>query len=170
MTKSALVLGVPHQLQGPRFHGYVDDQSYGIRVRNLIQDGVDFVLEEATGFNPSTAETLTESILGAGHYLDIDPSVDERENNGIAKITGGGGPIDPCHSTDVCSWEFLEEQRKREELWLHKIQSQRFCKALVIVGLAHGLSIAFRLTSDRVDVREVRYYIPYQKLYTRPRP
>jgi hypothetical protein len=124
MTKSALVLGVPHQLQGPNFMGYVDDPSYGVLLEDLIHDGVDFVFEEATGRGPSTAEKLTQSILGPGHYLDVDPALNERAKYGIAKVTGGGGPIDPCHSIDVHESALVEEQGKREKLWIERIQMQ----------------------------------------------
>lgn len=168
MSKAALILGVPHQLQGPSFRGYIDDPSYGILLQDLIQHGVDFVFEEATGRRPSTAEKLTESVLGAGHHLDVDPPVNERAKYGIAKITGGGGPIDPSRPIDVYESALVEEQRKREELWLQRIQTQPFSKALIVVGLAHALSIAFRLVSAGVGIPEVRHYVPYHKFCTRP--
>ena len=39
------------------------------------------------------AERLAESILGVGHYLDVDPPRKERPKYGIAEDVGGGGTI-----------------------------------------------------------------------------
>jgi hypothetical protein len=46
MTRSALILGVAHELQGPGFLGYVHDPSYLLLVEGAMI-GVDFVFEEA---------------------------------------------------------------------------------------------------------------------------
>jgi hypothetical protein len=129
--------------------------------------GVNFVFEEATGRGPSIAEELVGSSHRRVQYLDFDPTPDERPMHGIAKVVGGGWPIDPCNSLDACETSTVEEQRKREELWLERVLSNPFDKALVIVGLAHGLSFAFRLTSNGISVTESQNYIPYSKLCTR---
>jgi len=57
-----------------------------------------------------------------------------------------GGPIDPSHSNDVYERSLVYEHRKREELWVRRMQAQNFKNGLVIVGLAYTLSIAFRLS------------------------
>ena len=73
MARSVLVLGVAHELQGSKFQGYVDDPSFGLLLKSSM-NGVDFVFEETAGLGPSKAEDLANSILGTGHYVDIDPS------------------------------------------------------------------------------------------------
>lgn len=166
MSKSAVLLGVPHQLQGLGFRGYVEDPSYSRLVKTLM-GGVDFVFEEATGRGPSIAEQLVGFSQRPVQYLDFDPPPDERPKHGIEKLVGGGWPIDPCNSSDVCETSTVGEQRKREELWLDRVLSKPFEKALVIVGLAHSLSFTFRLTSKGINVNESQYYIPYSKLCTR---
>lgn len=166
MGKQVQVIAVPHQLQGPGFHGYVKDESYSDWIEAFIRNEVDFVFEEAAGRGPSIAEQLADSILGPGHYLDIDPPRDERPKYGLAKDSGGGGPIDPVHSTDIYEQSDVDEQRKREELWQKRILGQPFKKGLVICGTAHALSVAFRLRAPDVEV-EVYTYTPHGKLCPR---
>jgi hypothetical protein len=167
MSKSVLVLGIPHQLQGPGFLGYVEDRSYALLVENLMQDDVDFVFEEAAGRGPSIAELLVDAFPRAVKYVDIDPPPDKRPMYGIAMKVGGGGPIDPCNSPDMYESSKVDEQSKREELWLHCILCKPFKKGLAIVGLAHSLSFAIRLLSAGVSVDETYSYIPFNKLCTR---
>jgi hypothetical protein len=95
MRKSASVLGVPHQLQGPKFAGYVHNPTYSRFIEDLIKREVGFVFEEASGRGPSIAEDLAKSLLGSGHYLDVDPSRDERPKYGIAMDVGGGQRLTP---------------------------------------------------------------------------
>jgi hypothetical protein len=172
MSKSIIVLAVPHQLQGPKFRGHIYDSAYA----NLIEDfiaGADFVFEEAAGRRPSTAEDIANTVLGPGHYLDIDPPRDERNKYGIAVDTGGACPIDPYQKVepgvppDGYNFEIVDEHRKREELWLLRLQDQPFEKGLAICGIAHGLSFAFRLLSAGISVERTNSYIPYHKLCTR---
>lgn len=167
MNKTMLVLAVPHQLQGPNFQGYLEDPSYACLVESSLHTGVNFVFEEVAGRGPSIAEGLAKSLLGAGRYVDIDPSRNERQKYGISEGTGEGYPIDPFNSSDAYYCLSLADQRKREELWLQRIQAQHFEKGLVICGLAHCLSISFRLQSDGFSV-ETYNYMPYNKLCTRP--
>jgi hypothetical protein len=166
MTKSVQVIAVPHPLQGPGFPGYVEDESYSDWVESFIRNGADFVFEEAAGRKPSIAQQFADSFLGSGHYLDIDPSREERPKFGLAKDSGGGGPIDPMRSTDIYEQSDVDQQKKREELWQKRIEGQTFTKGLVICGLAHALSVAFRLRAPGVEV-EVYTYIPYGKLCPR---
>ena len=130
MARSILVHGIPHQIQGPNFQGYVEDESFGPWVRSLIrQFQVDFVFEEASGRGPSVAEGLVQSLQNKVGYLDIDPPANERHKYGIAQRTGEGGPIDPVRSLDVYEISYVDEHKKREEEWLRRIQSK--------IGRAH---------------------------------
>jgi hypothetical protein len=165
MTKSVAVLAVPHQLQGPGFRDYVEDPSYPLLLKLLMRvHDVDFVFEEAAGRHPSVADCSATAFHRPAQYLDIDPPPEERPKYGIAMEVGGGAGIDPCHSPDYYESSKVDEQRKREELWVSRIVSTPFQKALVIVGVAHGLSVAFRLVSAGVSVAETYVYTPYSKL------
>lgn len=166
MSRCVQVIAVPHQLQGPGFHSYVEDESYSDWVGAFIRNGVDFVFEEASGRGPSVGQQLADSVLGPGHYLDIDPSRDERPKYGLAKDSGGGGCIDPMNSADVYEQSNVDQQRKREELWQERIQAKTFKKGVVICGTAHALSVAFRLRAPGVEV-EVYTYTPHGKLCPR---
>jgi hypothetical protein len=166
MSQSVQLIGVPHQLQGPGFHGYVEDPSYSDWVEGFIQAGVDFVFEEAAGRRPTIAEQHALSILHPGHYMDLDPPVNERHKYGLAQVSATGGPIDPAHSTDVYESPFVSEQIKREELWQKRMQSEKFQKSLAICGVAHSLSFAFRLHGAGMNVT-VSTYIPHGKLCPR---
>lgn len=164
------VLAVPHQLQGPCFEGYVQDPSYERLVNRLVRQA-DFVFEEAAGRLPSVAQTSTGKILGSGHYLDVDLPPGQRQQYGIAEKTGKDFPIDPSQlcsdvTPDIGDCVFVNEHRKREELWLQKIQSQVFEKGLMVCGTSHGLSFAFRLQCAGFSEVILYSYIPYNKLCT----
>jgi hypothetical protein len=166
MRQSMQLIGVPHQLQGPKFNGFVQDPCYSDWVESFIRGGVDFVFEEAAGRRPTIAEQHALGFLEPGHYIDIDPPPNERHKYGLADVSATGGPIDPAHSSDVYESPLVGEQRKREELWQKRIQSEKFQKGLVICGIAHSLSLAFRLESIGISV-EVSTYIPHGKLCNR---
>jgi hypothetical protein len=163
-----IVLAVLHELQGPGFLGFVDVPSYRELVKELIHTGVDFVFEEAAGRGPSIAEDLTDSILKSGHYLDVDLPADERPQHGMAKKSVESVFIDPCgNHPDSCGASIVDEQEKRENFWLQRIQSEQFTKGLVVCGIAHGLSLAFRLRSAGISVSRVLTYTPYATLCNR---
>jgi hypothetical protein len=166
MAKSVTVLGVLHDLQGPHFPGYVEDPSYPMLLESLMRE-IDCVFEEASGLGPSIAEDLAASHLGAGHYLDVDPPRNERAKYGIPEKTTDGCPIDPCNSPDTFAILFVDAQRLREELWIRRIEQHAFKKAIVIVGIGHSLSIAFRLIVAGIVVDQVLAYTPHQKLCQR---
>jgi hypothetical protein len=146
MKKSVMVLAVPHQLQGTGFQGYVEDESYSDLVGQLIRKNVDSVFEEAAGRGPTIAQGLAQFVLGAGHYLDVDPPPAERPRLGIG-TAGGGDRLAPGESADFYEWAIIEENKKREELWKQKIEAQSFVMGLMICGIGHCLSFAFRLSS-----------------------
>ena len=168
VKKAVLVLAVPHQLQGMGFIGYVNDPSYRTFVEDLVSEGRDFVFEEAAGQKPSHAEEIADAVLGAGHYLDVDPS--DRAACGISAKTGGREPVDefarvaPGTIGDTYEFSIVSEQEKREAYWARMITSQDFKNGLAICGLCHGLSLAFRLESAGIDVSKAFSYIPWHKL------
>ena len=172
MSKSVVVLSVPHELQGPQFPRHVNDPASSHLVEGLIKGGIsvegfatgriDFVFEEAAGRRPSIAEDLAKSLLGPGHYLDVDPPPHERRKHGI-KLETGGYWFDPSLGAHY-RWEEVDEHRKREQLWLQAVQAQAFETGLAICGLGHGLSFPFRLLSAGVRVLLTFNHIPYDKL------
>jgi hypothetical protein len=166
-NKSVLVLAVPHELQGPGFRGYVKDPSYETFVEDFLWSGYDFVFEEAAGRQPSIARDLAVKRLGVAAYLDFDPPPAERPKFGIPAICSGGGPIDPAHSTDFYESCIVGAQRLREEHWVGQIQARPFTKAVAICGVAHALSLAFRLETLGLSESEARIYLPYSKLCKR---
>ena len=169
MSRSMQVLSVLHQLQGPQFEGYVKDRSYELLVKRLIGE-VDFVFEEAGGRQSSVAQDFANGALGAGqYYLDVDPTPDERQQYGIAEKRGEDFPVDPSQlcsgvTLDIGHCAFVSEHRKREELWLQKIQSQVFEKGLMVCGISHGLSFAFRLLSVGFSEVRLSQYLPHGKV------
>jgi len=165
-SRTALVLAVPHQLQGQSSQQFIDDPAYRELLSVKIEDGVDFVFEEAAGLRPTFAEELAESLIGLGFYLDIDPPKAERVKHGLAEVTGRSEVINPLRGGSY-RWELVEEHRKREELWLERILSKSFTKGLVICGIGHSLSFSFRLQSAGVSVPKTYDYSPYDKLCRR---
>lgn len=164
MSQSMLVLAVPHPLQGSKFQGYVQDNHYSNLVKRLVTQ-VDFIFEESAGRGPSIAEELVNKIHGPGHYMDFDPSPAERPNFGIKENLTDFSPIYP-YDSEKCDTTEVAEQEKREALWLQRIRETQFEKGLAIVGLAHNLSLAFRLQAAGVSVADSYTYTPYNKLCT----
>jgi hypothetical protein len=155
MTRSAVLLATLHEFQGAGFQDFVEDQFYTSGIRSCILSGhVDFVFEEAGGKFPSIAQDLAGSLLTPGHYLDIDRrEVEPGLHMGIKPI---------CGFTSINAGEC----RKREELWLQRMDGQQFRKGLVICGVGHSLSFAFRLTNAGYDV-ELCQHLPFGKLCRR---
>jgi len=67
------------------------------------------------------------------------------------------------NSPEVACWLKVEDQAKREALWLCKILEQNFGNGLVICGCPHTLSFAFRLLSAGFETKAC-YYMPHHKL------
>jgi hypothetical protein len=166
MTRSVIVLGTAHEFQGPKFTGHVKDPSYVMLIETSI-DGCDFVFEEASGRRPTIAEELVNSTLGDGHYLDVDPQASERLQYGIPAETTASWPISMHDSPESYTSMFVTPQRLREELWIKRIDKERFSKALFIVGIGHSLSVAFRLENAGFVIEEARAYTPYNNLCRR---
>lgn len=118
---------------------------------------LDFIFEEASGLGPTTAEKLALSRWGQNHYLDVDPSPEERPQHGIPKETRKPFWIDHRNSGDSAYRQLLDAHIKREEFWLRRVKGTDFCKALMVCGIAHMLSFSFRLRADCFDVEAVSY-------------
>jgi hypothetical protein len=166
--RSVTIFGTVHQVQGATKdrRKNIDDPAY-LSLLNQFLQGKDFVFEEASQLGPTKTEKVTEQLLGANHYLDIDPHPSDRWAFGIG-VTGRRLEIDP-HSqlTDFYFQEFEEEQFKRESLWLDKITNTNFTNALLVCGYLHSLSIACRLRFAKFTV-ETWTYVPYLKLCPGP--
>jgi len=60
-------------------------------------------------------------------------------------------------SVAFANWQVLDVHAKREELWLARMRQRRFQSALVICGLVHLLSFAFRLQAANFSVQAINY-------------
>ena len=167
MAQTIIVLGTFHQLQGPKFIGYVDDPSYRELVEVLIKtNSVDFIFEEASGRGPSIAEELAKC-LGTDRYQDVDPSRDERNKHGIALETEISIPIDLwSNPPEFYSEQKIQEHQKRENLWITRLQERSFTAGLMICGIAHCLSLSFMLQRFGYAVTTFNY-IPHHKVCPR---
>jgi hypothetical protein len=160
-----LVFGVPHQVQGEKFHASFDDECYRDTLEQLVAvNQVDFIFEEAGGRVPSHAGILAATNDSVG-YEDVDPPREEREKYGLSKNTGEGYVVDlwqdpPC----TPRLEYIDRQDAREEFWLSRIREKKFSSALVICGAAHCLSVSFRLRNAGYVVDRCIQYLPHEKL------
>jgi hypothetical protein len=60
-------------------------------------------------------------------------------------------------TVSFANWQLLDVHAKREELWLQRMQQRKFESALVICGLVHLLSFAFRLREANYSVQAINY-------------
>jgi hypothetical protein len=159
MNPRVTVLATLHVIQGAeKRHGNVHDPMYvGLLNQLLVSEGLDFVFEEASGLGPTVAEKLALQELGPGHYLDIDPSRNERAEHGIATSSNDPHMIGTPPKVAFANWQILGVHLKREELWLKRMQQREFESALVICGLVHLLSFAFRLQAANFSVQAIDY-------------
>jgi hypothetical protein len=159
MSASVIMLGTYHELQGSeKRHGNVNDPLYAELVQYLIEDErIDFVFEEATDLGPTTAERLAAKLLGAGRYLDVDPSTQQRESFGIPAETNTPFLIGNPPDAGFANWQPIKMHEAREKLWLQRLSGRTFTKALMICGFAHMMSFAFRLQQDNFGVKMVDY-------------
>jgi hypothetical protein len=164
MSQAIIILGTFHQLQGRNFTGHVDDPSCRALIQTLIKtNNVDFIFEEASGRGPSIAEELANRV-GADRYQDIDPDRNERSRYGIAEETEISIPVDLwSHPPEFYSEQKLQDHQKREDLWITRLQRRHFTTALMICGIAHCLSVSFRLQGAGYAVKAFNY-IPHHKV------
>jgi hypothetical protein len=153
------VLATLHVLQGAeKRHGNVHDPMYAMLLKDLIaSEGVEFIFEEASGLGPTIAEKLSQQELGFGRYLDIDPANANRVEFGIPPNSNESHIIGTPPKVAFAHWQILEVHAKREILWMKRIQQHKFESALVICGLVHLLSFAFRLQSEQFSVQAIDY-------------
>jgi|HubBroStandDraft_5_1064220.scaffolds.fasta_scaffold362570_1 hypothetical protein len=159
--KKLIIFGTYHQVQGVQ--GADDfkniyDPDYKTLLEELIQlHDVKFIFEEASGFGPSVA-----SEMATVPYLDID-----FENTYDAQSKFPEPPETMFHPRSkvqetACKLG-LEVQNWRESRWVFQIKDQQFETGLVICGLLHSLSIAFRLQLEGFNVH-VYTYQPIKRL------
>lgn len=170
MSRRVTILGTNHLFQGCSKHPrIVIDPLYRSLVASLIaSDKVDFVFEEATGFGPTIAEEIAESMLGNGHYLDVDPMA-EREAHGVGGPTARLEQLYEIPKGEVpayCCEFIVAGQKTREALWLEAMEATEFKSGLLICGLAHLLSMAFRLEASGYSVT-AKLYNPEHRLCER---
>jgi hypothetical protein len=159
MNPRVTILATLHALQGAeKRHGNLHDPMYLTLLRDLIAtERVEFIFEEASGFGPTIAEKLSLQELGSGRYLDIDPANADRLNLGIPPNSNEPHIIGSPPKVAFAHWQILEVHAKREILWMKRVQQHKFESALVICGLVHLLSFAFRLQSEQFSVQAIDY-------------
>jgi hypothetical protein len=160
MGRVVIVLATLHEFQSlEKFFRTRVDPIYANLLGQLIDDEhLDFIFEEASGLGPSTAQELSREKLGPDRYLDVDPYREQRESLGIRGESGEPYFIDGSpQGGPTATWQFLEAHERREEIWLQRILQQEFEKALMICGVAHTLSFAFRLRAEEQEVKILEY-------------
>ena len=159
MHPRVTVLATLHVIQGAEKRlGNVYDPVYvALLDKLMISEGVDFIFEEASGLGPTIAEKLALEKLPFGHYVDIDPARGERAAFGIPTSSSEPNMIGTPPTVAFANWQLLEVHAKREELWLQRMQQRKFDSALVICGLVHLLSFAFRLREAEFSVQAINY-------------
>jgi hypothetical protein len=159
MNPRVTVLATLHLIQGAEKRvGNVQDPMYLELLNKLmVSEGVDFIFEEASGLGPTIAEKLALEKLAFGHYVDIDPPKGDRAEFGIPSISSEPHMIGSPPNVSFANWQILEAHAKREEIWLKRIQQHEFHSALVICGLVHLLSFAFRLRDAKFSVQAINY-------------
>jgi len=159
MNPRVTVLATLHVIQGAEKRvGNVHDPMYVALLKKLlVSEGVDFIFEEASGLGPTIAEKLALEQLAFGHYVDIDPARSERPDFGIPASSSEPNMLGEPPTVAFANWQILEAHAKREELWVKRMQQHEFKSALVIVGLVHLLSFAFRLQSAKYSVQAINY-------------
>jgi hypothetical protein len=153
------VLATLHVIQGAEKRvGNVHDPMYvALLHKLLVSEGVDFIFEEASGLGPTIAEKLALEQLAFGHYVDMDPARADRPDFGIPANSSEPNMIGTPPTVAFANWQILDVHAKREELWLERMQRHEFKSALVICGLVHLLSFAFRLQKAKYSVQAINY-------------
>jgi hypothetical protein len=159
--KSIIVLAVSHrvQLDDPTVpFKTIDDPVYKELLRGIISnEHLDFVGEEA-GDKTTHAEQITQDLLGAGHYLNVNPPVEDLERLGVAQSCHGS----PLGEPPVMYWS-IEKNETRENFWVDRIVESNPTRGLLICGCFHAFSAAAKLFDRKFKV-ETRTYMPWDKL------
>jgi hypothetical protein len=156
MNRSVILLATLHEFQGlAKYPDSIEGSDYASGIESCIRSGrVDFVFEEAAELGPSIAEQHSNLFLEQGHYLDID------SGRGKSNPLGGSKPI--CGFTSIS----VGPSKTREDEWFQRVNVQQFKRGLVICGVAHSLSFAFRLQDNGFEV-ELCQHLPYERLCKR---
>ena len=159
ITPRVTVLATLHVVQGAEKRaGNVHDPMYVELLKKLVaSERVDFIFEEASGLGPTIAEKLALETMPFGHYVDIDPGRSERPDFGIPANSSEPYMIGAPPTVAFANWQVLDVHAKREELWLARMKQRKFESALVICGLVHLLSFAFRLRAANFSVQAINY-------------
>lgn len=159
MIPRVTVLATLHVIQGAEKRlGNVQDPMYVALLNKLLaSESVDFIFEEASGLGPTIAEKLALERLAFGHYVDMDPARGERVDLGIPANSSEPNMIGTPPSVAFANWQILDVHARREELWVKRIQQHKFESGLVICGLVHLLSFAFRLQDAKFSVQAINY-------------
>ena len=159
MGPRVTVLATLHVFQGAEKRlGNVHDPNYiALLDKLMVSEAVDFIFEEATGLGPTIAEKLALEKLAFGHYVDIDPARNDRPAFGIPVSSAEPNMIGTPPTVAFANWQILDVHDKRERLWVERIQQRRFESALIICGLVHLLSLAFRLQDAKYSVQAINY-------------
>src|SRR6266849_3970660 len=136
--KFFIVLGVSHRVQGDMtFVRAIHDPDFTTVVSEIISsDHIDFVGEEC-GINVTVAEKVAQDLLGTGHYLNVDPPVEDRTRYGICDTYCPP----PLSGLPVHRW-IVAENEKREQIWVERLIERTAAKGLLICGFYHAFSVA----------------------------
>lgn len=158
--KSFVVLGVSHRVQGDMdFVNAIVDPDYGEIVSEIISnDHIDFVGEECC-VNTTNAGRIAQKLLGADHYLNVDPVFEEDKK---AHDIGETCLPRPLTSLPVERW-VVSENEKREKIWIDLLIERTLRRGLLICGFYHAFSVSAKLLNRGFEV-EARTYIPWEKL------
>ncbi len=105
--------------------------------------------------------------MATGRYLDIDSETTEQalslfsedsETHFLPEILG------KSRLQQTATKLGLTVQNWRERCWVTKMKAQQFKTGLVICGVVHSLSIAFRLQEEGFDVAAYCYE-PIKRLF-----
>jgi hypothetical protein len=97
-------------------------------------------------------------LLGAGHYLNVDPLGEDRVRYGIGETYFPP----PVSGLPVDRW-VVAESEKREQIWVNQLVERTTDTGLLICGFWHAFSVAAKLLNRGFEV-EARTYTPWNKL------
>jgi hypothetical protein len=158
--KKLIIFGTYHEVQGVQGADFksIDDPDYKALLEELIElHNVDFIFEELSGYGPSIASEMTTV-----SHVDMDS---ETTDDALVKFSEPQKTMfRPKSKAQETAFKLgLEVQNWRESRWVLKIKDQQFETGLVICGLVHSLSVAFRLQAEGFEVH-VYTYEPIKRL------
>ena len=159
MIPRVTVLATLHVFQGAEKRpGNDHDPMYVALLNKLMtSEAVDFIFEEASGLGPTIAEKLAREKLAIEHYLDIDPAKGERHEFAIPSNSHEPNMIGTPPSGGVRELADSGRARQARNPLDQAHQQHQFESALMICGLVHLLSFAFRLQEAKFSVQAIDY-------------